>query len=198
MATVKLDWINLEREYVQGYWQKLSDGTKKLVYPTIEELAQKYNCHPQSIYAKSSQDKWLNKRELFWRKLKNQIIENDNAGISDSVKYDVQNLLRIEKIGELIDRWLKERLSEDEEGNRPVVEPKELSCLLDALTKSHQLARNIFGEENDKAKFPKISNSVQINKKELNIIDAPTLDNLIEIIQSRREKLKSIYPHYDS
>jgi predicted DNA-binding protein YlxM (UPF0122 family) len=191
-ALEKIDWVAIEKEYVQGSYTIAPDGKKEFTYPTLDELAEKYNCSRSRVGAKSSQEKWLNRRELYKEKLRLHVIsQGESINLCDSTRYDTENLTRLENLGILIDDWIEERLVADEEGNRRRVDAKELNLIMDALAKKHQLARNIFGEPigAEKGKETKIE-QLQINRKEINLTDISTIKKVAQILSQKEEKLK--------
>lgn len=183
-----IDWGAIKQDYICGYYQKQTDGTERLVYPTYEELAEKYECAWGTLRDKGGEEKWRNERELRQQKL-SKLGQVNSANIDDSTKYDIQNLLRIEKIGQLIDNWLNDKLAIDEEGNSKIVSGKELNSVIDALSKNHQLARNIFGESNDSNN--KGITNIKVDRRQIAIADSNTLENIAKIIAARQRKVET-------
>lgn len=177
-----IDWVSIEDDYIKGKWQKLDDGDRKIIYPTYKELAKKYNCDYSTLALKGSKEKWTDKRKAYVLSQRSNRPGDPIATISELAKHENQALLRLEKLGELTDDWIEERLLPAEESNKKFVNPKDLVCIADSLNKSYKLAKNILGKPANKL------SSVKIERQEIAITDSTTLNNLAQIIAARKEK----------
>lgn len=89
---MKYDWASIKQEYVQGI--QTEKGT---IYPTLEEMANKYGCSFVYIRKKSAKENWIEQRHIYAAKLEQKLIEkktNKLAGQQSDFDYDVYQLTR--------------------------------------------------------------------------------------------------------
>jgi hypothetical protein len=150
-----IDWFQMEAEYIQGnYITDTKTGYRQLVFPTHKQLAEKYGCSIITIREKSAREEWSKRQQFYKQKIKHKITEDKvNLLFSESAKYDARNLATLDFINQMLQAYLEPyrqmlagKYVEDEGGLPPKINLKDLNLATDLLQKSHNLARNIFGE----------------------------------------------------
>ena len=150
-----IDWLQMETEYIHGnYITDTRNGLRTLTFPTHKELAEKYGCSLITIQEKSARESWSKRQKFYRQKIKNKLTEDHvNLLFSESAKYDARNLATLDFINSMLQAYLQPyrdlldgKYVEDEAGLPPKINLKDLNLAVDLLQKSHNLARNIFGE----------------------------------------------------
>lgn len=150
-----IDWLQMESEYIHGnHVTDTRNGLRTLVFPTHKELAEKYGCSLITIQEKSAREGWSKRQKFYKQKIKHKLTEDHvNLLFSESAKYDARNLATLDFINSLLQAYLQPyrdlldgKYVETEEGLPPKITLKDLNQAVDLLQKSHNLARNIFGE----------------------------------------------------
>ena len=86
MAAV--DWKAVSREYIEGF---VVDGVLK--YPTVRDLAAKYNLNVSTVGRHCSKEEWNIQRERFANKVVDDCKQKKAEALSDEMaKYDLQCL----------------------------------------------------------------------------------------------------------
>ena len=199
---IKYDWLRLETEYVQGYFETQPNGIRIHRFPSYQELADKYEYHKSVIAKRASAENWLLQRDQYKEKVKGKIErENNSIRFRDSARYDVQNLRALEDVHKLVDKYFENYTdlleSEagfvlNEEGEAPKINVKELQMIVDIIDKKHRIARNIFGEPINAEKLhEEAKNEITIKPKASDVRDMKKLAALINTRQEDREKQKA-------
>lgn len=207
-----VDWALLETDYIHGYFVTNENGQRVHIYPTAEKLGAKYECSVSMIQNRCAQEKWLVRREQYKEKIKDLAVsraEKDktnsiNLLMSESSKYDTQNLQKLDQVDKILNIYLHKYSSlldpdtasflEGEE-DKQKIDLKEINMMMDILLKKHQLSRSIFGESTSvkpsevrKDDIKKESIKFKNNKEKTN-----NLEKIVNIIKSNsdlKEKLK--------
>lgn len=176
MPKTKLNINQVEHEFVHGIWIMDDFGNKQLIYPTIKELAKKYECSEQTLYQHSSQENWKLKREQYKAKIEQYYDEQaQSERLALSTKYDTENIKNVERVTKLIDNYFKkyqpyfDKNAEVLDEEMPNIELKDLDYIMAILQKKHKLVRDIFDEYDsaEKNKFKqKHKNDTTENVKE--------------------------------
>lgn len=166
-AKIQYPWAEILSEYVTGY--VLPDpktGAKIHIYPTLDELAEKYGCSAHYIKSKSAKESWSKRREFFQLKMQEQTAANRfHSVLSESASSDARTLLAIDKLYALVEAYFEQyenmelcddgkyRLknmgySEESDSSDGVKEIKvnDLKGLVDVLDKAQALVRRTVGE----------------------------------------------------
>jgi hypothetical protein len=162
---IKYPWAEILSEYVTGY--VIPDprtGAKVHIYPTLDDLANKYGCSPGYLKSKSGKESWSKRREFFQLKLQEQTAANRfHSVLSESSSSDARTLLAIDKLYALVEAYFEQyenmelcddgkyRLknqtySEDPEAGVKEIKVQDLKGLVEVLDKAQALVRRTVGE----------------------------------------------------
>jgi hypothetical protein len=161
-----IDWLNVKSDYVRGFFiSDPHDGRRHHVFPTLNELALKWNINPRYIKGKSAEGKWTVEREAFRKKIEAKLEEQHSTALtSESAYFDAQNLRKLTAVHQILDEYLKPYMDAIATKNThtdelavdlPPVKMNELKELVNILKESHQLARNVVGEPLNTAQISK-------------------------------------------
>lgn len=160
-------WAEIVSEYVTGYIvPDARTGAKVHIYPTLDELAEKYGCSPHYIKLKSSKESWSKRREFFQLKRQEQTEANRfHSVLSESASSDARTLLAVDKLYALVEAYFEQyenmemcddgkfrlrnhRSKLDEEAEDPIKEIKvqDLKGLVEVLDRAQALVRRTVGE----------------------------------------------------
>lgn len=211
MPKTKLNINQVEHEFVHGIWIVDDFGNKQLIYPTIKELAKKYECAEQTLYQHSSQENWKLKREQYKSKIEQYYDEQaQSERLALSTKYDTENIKNIERVTKLIDNYFKkyqpyfDRNAEVLDEEMPNIELKDLDYIMAILQKKHKLVRDIFDEYDsaEKNKFKQkqgnnLTDNIDNQKVDKDKIKEMTkqyldVENKAEEISKEEEELQKI------
>ena len=165
-AKLKHDWTAIMEEYVVGYVViDPETGHKIHQYPTLDDLAAKYQVSSSYIKNKSSKESWGLRRETFQTKLREKASSNKfHAFISQSASFDARTLLLLDKLYGLAEAYFDqfEGLEIGRDGNFHVINPgysegdeddkgtpikvTDLKGIVDILDKAQALVRRTVGE----------------------------------------------------
>lgn len=106
-------WPQILTEYITGYIiRNPGTGDKIHVYPTLDELAEKYGCSPYTIKQRSSKEHWGKRRELFQIKMQERHVQEANltfgSPLSDSASTDARVLVAVDKLLALVDAYFEQ------------------------------------------------------------------------------------------
>lgn len=170
---VQYPWAEIKSEYITGYViPDVRTGAKIHIYPTLEELAEKYGCSPYYIRSKSSKESWSQSRKMFQAVRQEKAeIGKFHAVLSESASSDARTLAAVDKLYALVEAYFQQyedmelcddgkfRLTsssytEDEDGNLLVREVKvnDLKGIVDVLDKAQALVRRTVGEPKEMLK----------------------------------------------
>lgn len=139
----EVDWERIRADYVHGWYEYNEDGTRKYIYPTLRKLMEKYDVSNTAICSRSRREKWVLQRDQFRQKItKRRHAELGVMKFRESSRYDADNIVRLERFGKLIDRFIEEK-ENDVENDLNI---KDIKTGVEVLEKIHSLTRNIFGE----------------------------------------------------
>ena len=162
---LKYPWAEILSEYVTGYVvPDPRTGAKIHIYPTLDDLAEKYGCSPTYLKSKSGKESWSKRREFFQLKLQEQTAANRfHSVLSESSSSDARTLLAIDKLYALVEAYFEQyenmelcddgkyRLknigyTEDPEAGVKEIKVNDLKGLVDVLDKAQALVRRTVGE----------------------------------------------------
>ena len=154
MTKRRIEWDDVKHDYVMGI-RKHKGGIGYIYYPTLNDLAEKYDISMSAVAVKSRNEKWVLQREMFKEKVANYREQSlSEYKIRSSTQFDSENVLMLEKISMI----LKARLAMYNElyndnleevmasGDYNIPGIKEVNETLDAIGKLHITMRNVIGE----------------------------------------------------
>lgn len=214
MANTKYDWLNISKEFIQGVKIRNSETNVITIrFPTLVEIAEKYNIPPETVSIRSAKEKWGLQRQQYQRKLKiknTEVSTGDLLGISS--KFDALLLKNLENLASLTEEYIKPYMFilENEENvvDNPIYEdlkpltPKDIKELIQSQEIIHKTVRSILGESPTESLLDDVRNSVfdaqQRKGKKMNkaFVEAE-LKRIQEIkkheqeLEARREELKA-------
>lgn len=154
------NWAEISREYIQGIEEKDPLTNEKVrIFPTLEDIANKYGVNQIYLRRLAAQDKWSIQRSLFLRKLKehaNEIDLDDLLGISS--RFDADYITALEHINTIVKSSLEPYAKEAlEPGSIDTTELKPLTStdmrnMVQTLKESHGLLRNIVRSDRETIK----------------------------------------------
>lgn len=158
-------WAEILSEYVTGYVvPDARTGAKVHIYPTLDQLADKYGCSPSYLKVKSAKESWSKRREFFQLKMQEQTAANRfHSVLSESASSDARTLLAIDKLYALVEAYFEQyenmelcddgkyRLktvgySEDPDAGVKEIKVQDLKGLVEVLDKAQALVRRTVGE----------------------------------------------------
>ena len=90
------DWNEVKSHYIKGVW---SEPLSKIIYPTLQDLADVYGISVGTIWNKSKDGNWNKLRTLFRAKIREKREAAElRAIISESAQYDASALELIKKL----------------------------------------------------------------------------------------------------
>lgn len=132
----QIPWDIVKRQYVQGVEK---DG--KRVYPTMRDLADKYECNVSTVGRHAKAEDWAVQREIFANKLQTECKRKTIEVLSDAGSDFDLKAFRIAQAG------LK-RIQDALEGEVPML-PEDVNRLASASRTFHQTGRLALGEPTD-------------------------------------------------
>ena len=138
-----IDWERVRADYVHGYYEYLNDGMRRLIFPSLRVLAEKYGINSEVVSRRCRKEKWVIQKEQFKSKImRRRYAEIGVLKFRETSRYDADNIVRLEKFGRILDSVLDYK----EQCDPAEVDLKELKTGFELLEKMHKLGRDIFGE----------------------------------------------------
>lgn len=144
MGNANHDWFKISREYIEGYRE--ADGSTR--YPTTEELAEKYNIRPSHMRSHSANERWLDKREAFKRKVANLVEHNRARARAKEIETFMGDCLKVSKGGlwplqKSLEHIIKRTNTAGDLSKEDLTKLEQLSRTLERLQKTGHLALGI-------------------------------------------------------
>ena len=135
----------IRQDFVQGV---LEESERR--YPTIEELAKKYEIPSVTLYRKSTAQSWKQQRMDFQKNLQIEIdAKRQNKLAKDAVDFDENNLRIAKALQNEIVALLSFSNRARQDANRPYFSPSSLNSLSMALSTCQRVGRLALGESTD-------------------------------------------------
>jgi len=161
----KIPWDDIKKEYTIGIEQ---DGKK--VYPTLRELAAKYQIDLSGLSHRSKKEDWLSERQIISNKIHQRIQQKTIEQISDKgVDFD----LKCFEDAQELRRKQRELLDSIEPGDPYAI--KKLCAIGQGIKIAQDLGKNALGEQ------PKAT------------IEADTTQMTLDELQKKKEEILSKY-----
>lgn len=146
----RVDWDLIETDYVQGYYEK---DNKVIVYPTHQNLADKFGVKLQLIRQRSSKHNWTMKRETYRDYMRDQrLAEFSHERVLRMSISQGDTIRRLERLDEIVEEYLEKHgstvekiVGDDVVDEDFVIEPKDLVNLQKVLAENNKLRKEIFG-----------------------------------------------------
>jgi len=82
----KINWEIVRQDYIQGYKKE-----GKLYYPSMRDLAGKYNISASGLMGRASKKEWVAKRKIYQSKIRANIEQKSIENYSDEAsKFDIE------------------------------------------------------------------------------------------------------------
>lgn len=199
----QIDWITIEAEYIHGSLKiDPESGLRTMHFPTNDELAGKYSVPIYSVRQRCTENKWVERRELYKQKIKRAIgQERVHSLMSESSRYDAKNLILLDRIYDQVERWLDAHEVEDydDETGKPSINRnhmKDIDLAITILNKGHVLVRNIMGEPINAEKI--VNELMQLQNDEQKQIQKQgkntkkKINNLLKQVEDRQDILNNL------
>jgi hypothetical protein len=145
------DWDTVRYDYVHGV---VDESTGKTTFPTLKELAEKYDVSPVTVRMQSMKGKWSRLKALVKSKLKERRDVSELRDVlSASASFDSSTLDAADKLFKLINAQLDEYVEElkspkhDEESGNQRIDPKNIKMLTDSIARLNAMTRNLLGDD---------------------------------------------------
>jgi tryptophanyl-tRNA synthetase len=165
----KINWEIIRRDYIQGYKKE-----GKLYYPSMRDLATKYNISASGLMGKASKNEWAAKRKIYQSKIRANIEQKSIENFSDEAsKFDLECFTGARDIIKITKKNIEDFKKRKETLNRQEI--KNLKSLSEIRLNAQKEAKLSLGEATDKG--------------ELKIIDAKRklIDKINSIASRERE-----------
>ena len=87
----RYDWSKVKAEYVEG----TRDDQGNIVWPTLEQLAQRYSLSFSTVQKRAARERWAEERKIFGRKVEEARREKKSEALaSEAAQFDAE-VLRI-------------------------------------------------------------------------------------------------------
>jgi hypothetical protein len=179
------DWVEARNLYVQG-----TEGpTGERVYPTLENLAEKYGVNLVTVHRHSKADDWRGQRIVFQAKLKRetdaakrkQLVEEavdfdaTSLKLAKALQADIVRLMRLanterQRYEANLESWHERRTLALQNGeafneqapNQPaIINSSGLNQLASALEKTHKTGRLALGESTENRNVSGTANNIE-------------------------------------
>jgi len=150
---VRIDWESMQIDYIHGIIEKGEDGKKRVKYPTIKELSEKYEVSKRQIDQRCWKHKWVLKKHTFQERMRQERAKD--MGVERTLRgsiYEGDTLIRLEKLNDLMDNMMEdmeEAMTNEDEAKRRGVKPQDLVSLSKVLETNLKLAKEIYGVPRD-------------------------------------------------
>ena len=82
----KINWEIIRQDYIQGYKKE-----GKLFYPSMRDLAAKYNISASGLMGRASKKEWVAKRKIYQSKIRANVEQKSIENFSDEAsKFDIE------------------------------------------------------------------------------------------------------------
>lgn len=189
------NWDLISKEWIQGIRVKDNKtGKMTLVFPTHEELCDKYGCSLITIRQRSQKEKWYVQKAQFRRKLK---IKNSEVVLEDLIgegsRFDSMHLASLEKVQKLVDDYLEPYMAirenpDIEVENLKPLTARDLKDITLIIETSHRTVRGIIGESNTTSLLEDIKEN-QLAQRKIKEISKTRLKELTKQLNDA-EKIK--------
>tara|TARA_B100001057_G_C22862547_1_gene955143 strand:+ start:673 stop:1215 length:543 start_codon:yes stop_codon:yes gene_type:complete len=169
---------NIIEEIRELFVQGFEDDSGNRTYPTIDELAKKFNIPAITLYRKSKSNGWKNQKNLFTQNLQIEIDQAKQKIIAKEAKEFDSNSLKIAKAlqSEIVGLLQQSNKRRKQGIEAPYFSPSALNSLGMALHTCQRVGRLALGESTENTN---VTNKQSTVKEAFSIID--------EICRSRRE-----------
>lgn len=164
-------WTQVEREYVEGIWDP---KRAVLEYPSLDELADKYDKHPTTVRKKSADGNWVAKKEAYTARVLQEYYRTAPQERAKQMSlFDEEARKTLNIFERLRQQWISSHVKRDEDGSIKDVTPpsgREFLDMMKALDIQHKLIRRSLG-------FP---DTVSSQVVDVNVSGNITLDTLLQ------------------
>lgn len=203
----KYPWEDVRRDYCEGIQRDPDNDPLDIQWPTLEEVARKYNIPPTTVFARSSRERWANqKKSIVLQTNIRRRRDREKKLAKEGIQFDT-NVLAMSKLGiNIVLKRLVEisKSSQQREGMAELMmaaaergevidlssmggmadfDAKELEQLSNAAAKFEELGRRILGDPAATSEVPDVVEEASISEQMTNAGEE-RLTALLEVMEN--------------